>query len=234
VSQPIVAVPPRGRMLADALVHRSGVEAALADFGAAYAREGEGLDVCLADLDDTHLAVEGDAAPLLAVRRTALAWADAVQGHYNRLTCIDPLTGLGSIQHVQAQVAGLYRAAADGWLADADVARTHALVVIELPEVRGDVEPGFGRLEGMLRRATTAELIRDRLPSSSQVAELTADRLVALVRRAPTLHARLAAVVDVLDRRLRVSPSGGSCRGWVEALPPAPDAARDLLDELAR
>lgn len=234
LTRPSAVVPRRGWLLADAMAHRSGIDEAATDFGRAAAQDGEGLDVCLAELDETHLAVDGDVAPPLLVRRVALAWADAVQERYNGLTCADPTTGLSSIQHVQSEVAALYRAAGNGWLVDTDIARTHALAVIELTGIRDDVDDGFGRLEAALRRATAAELVRDGLPATNQVAELNPRRLVALVARTADLDARLADVLDTLGKRLQLSPSGGRCRGWTEALPLGPDAARALLDELAR
>lgn len=233
-SRPTLLVPPTCRPLAQALVHDAGVHDAARDLGAAYAHDGEGLDVCLGDLDDTFVAVDGDTAPLDVVRQTSLAWADAMQDRYNTLSCADPVTGLSSVQHIQTQVAALYRAAGDGWLADADVTRTYALVVVELPPSRTDVQRGFAALEASLRRASAAELVMERVPSCAQVAELGPLRLVGLARRSPDLDRHLAEVVDALRLRLRLSPSGGSCRGWTEALPTSAASARMLLDELAR
>lgn len=231
---PTAVVPHRARALVDALVHGDDLEDVALGFGAAYALDGEGLDVCLAELDDACRAVRGTTADLVLTRQVSLAWAEATQQRYNCLSCADPLTGLPSIQHVQSQVAALYRAAGDGWLVDADITRTHALVVLELPGVRDDVRAGFSRLERALRKATAADLLALRLPECAQVAELNPRRLVGLARRAPDLHGRLSRVVDELDARLQLSPSHGRCRAWSESLPVSPTAARQLLDELAR
>ncbi|MFD1246323.1 hypothetical protein ACFQ3F_00845 [Nocardioides ginsengisoli] len=232
--RPGVVVPARGLRLADALVHREAVEENAADFGVAYAEDGQGLDVCLAELDDTFLAVLDEPPPPRVVRRVALAWADALQNRYNEHGCEDPMTGLNSIHHLQSQVAALYHAAGDGWLADTDIARTYALVVVEMSGTRDDVDPGFGALEGALRRASAAELIRQRMPTCDQVAELSPRRLVALARRTDGLDRSLADAVRMMSQRLQLSPSGGTCRGWTEALPMSPQSARHLLDELAR
>lgn len=233
-ARPTALVPHRARDLADALVHGVEPEDAAWAFGASYAHDGEGLDVCLAELDDTCRAVGGEPAGLVLSRRVALGWAEASQQRYNSLGCADPLTGLPSIQHVQSQVAALYRAAGDGWLVDADVAHSHALVVLDLPRVRDDLRAGFSRVEKALRKASAADLLGQRLPECAQVAELNARRLVGLVRRSADLHPRLAEVVTDLDLRLRLSPSQGRCRAWTESLPVSPDAARMLIDELAR
>ncbi len=247
-AHPTAVVPLRGRLLADALIHNLDVEGAAATFGRCFARDGEGLDVCLGELDDVCAAVQGTEAPPPLVRCVALAWADTLQGHFNGITCADPLTGLASIQHVQTQVADLYRAAQAGWLGDADVARSHVLVVVELPVAAdlpdGPDEPGeaggprgpgrYGALEAALRRATAAELVRQRMPECDQPAQLTARRLVALARRSPDLHRRLVGVVGELDQRLTLTPGAGLARAWAESLPSAPENARRLVDELAR
>ncbi|WP_408897750.1 hypothetical protein ACJ5H2_01260 [Nocardioides sp. R1-1] len=232
--RPTLFVPPGCRELAEALIRDAGVHDAAVELGAAYARDGESLDACLADLDDTYVAVEGDTAPLHVVRATALSWADAMQGRYHTLSCADPLTGVSSVQHLQTQVAALYHAARDGWLVDADIARTHVLVVLELPPRRADLQRGFAAFEASLRRASAAELMTEKVSSCSQVAEVGPYRLVGLARRSPDLDRNLAAVVDELRLRLHLSPGGGSCRGWTEALPASPDSARTLLDELSR
>jgi hypothetical protein len=227
-------VPRRGRLLADALVHDSEVDEATADFGTLYAHDGEGLDVCLAELDDTYLAVDDEAAPPPVVRRVALAWADTVQHRFNGLGCADPMTGLSSVHHIQSQVAALYHAARYGWLADADVPRSFALVVVEMSAVRDDTSPAFATLEAALRGASAAELIRQRMSVCDQVAQLNPRRLVALARRVDGLDRSLVDAVKVIGQRLQLSPSGGSCHGWTEALPVSPESARNLIDELAR
>lgn len=233
-ARPTALVPHRARDLADALIHGVEPQDAARALGASYADDGEGLDVCLADLDDTCRAVSGEPADLVLSRQVSLGWAEAAQERYNSLGCADPLTGLPSIQHVQPQVAALYRAAGDGWLVDADIARSHALVVLDLPRVREDLRAGFSRMEKALRKATAADLLGQRLPECAQVAELNARRLVGLVRRSPDLHPRLAQVVADLDLRLQLSPSQGRCRAWSESLPVSPESARMLIDELAR
>lgn len=232
--RPTAVLPRTGRVLADALVHDRDVDAAAHDFGASYARNGEGLDVCLGDLDDTVAAVLGDVPGTRLTRIVALAWGDATQQRYNGLSCADPLTGLASIQHVQSQVAALYRIAGDGWLVDDDIARTHAIMVVELPVVRDDVQAGFARLEASLRRASAADLITGVVPECALVAELNPRRLGGVVRRAPDLDRRLTGVVADLDDRMSLSPSQGRCRAWCEGLPGDPVAARSLIDELAR
>lgn len=232
--RPTAVVPRGGHALADALVHDLDVDAAAHDFGTSYARNGEGLDVCLGDLDDTVAAVLDEAPDTRLTRRVALAWGDATQQRYNGLSCADPLTGLASIQHVQSQVAALYRIAGDGWLVDDDIARTHAIMVVELPVVREDLQAGFARLEASLRRASAADLITGVVPECALVAELNPRRLGGVVRRAPDLDRRLTGVVADLDCRMVLSPSQGRCRAWCEGLPGDAVAARALIDELAR
>lgn len=233
-ARPTAVVPRGGRALADALVHDLDIDDAARAFGSSYAHNGEGLDVCLGDLDDTVAAVRGETPGVRLTRLVALAWGDTTQERYNGLGCGDPLTGLASIQHVQFQVAALYRIAGDGWLVNDDIARTHAIMVVELPVVRDDVQAGFARLEASLRRASAADLITGVVPECALVAELNPRRLAGVVRRAPDLDRRLTGVVADLDCRMVLSPSQGRCRAWCEGLPGSAVAARALIDELAR
>lgn len=228
------ASPLRGRRIADALALGTDVIDAAADFGTSLALAGEGLDVCLAELDSAYLVVKGGLADPRVTRSAALAWADTVQQRFNNLGCADPATGLGSIQHVRAQIAGLYQAARDGWLATTDIARTYALVVVEMSSVRDDVRPSFAALEGAMRRARAGELIRQRLPESIEVAELNPRRLVTVVRRTEDLEVRLAGVAEAIELRLKLAPSGGSCKAWAVTMPAGVQRATQLLDHLAR
>jgi hypothetical protein len=226
--------PLRGRRIAEALKVGTDVADAAADFGATLALAGEGLDVCLRELDTAYLVSTGGAADPRVARRAALAWAATVQQRFNNLACADPATGLGSIQHVRAQVVALYQAARDGWLATDDIARTHALVVVEMSSVREDVRPSFAALEGAMRRARAGQLIRHWLPESIEASELNPRRLVTVARHSDDLDARLAGLADAIDRRLKLAPSGGSCRAWSETLPSGVERAMRLLDQLAR
>ncbi|WP_377325813.1 hypothetical protein ACFJIY_11860 [Pimelobacter simplex] len=227
-------VSPAARALTDALLRGTGQSGAATAFGKAYATAGDGLGACLDALDDVCRAVDGGAAPPALVRHAALGWGAALERLFPTLACADPVTGLGSVPHLRSEVAGLYRAAGDGLLADPDVARSHVLLVLELPAVRGDVDDAFGGLEGALRRAAAAEALRTALPDCAPPAEVHPRRLVALGRRTDELSQHLAAAAAEVDRRLALSPSGGRCRTWAETLPADADAARLLLDELAR
>lgn len=234
VREAVAGVPSRARLLADALVHGSGVAESARQVGTTYALAGEGLDVCLGDVDATFRAVRAHDPGVDVVRQVALAWSEATQERYNGLSCADPLTGLASIQHLQSQVAALYRIAGDGWLVGDDLADTHAIAVVELPLLHDDVRAAFARLEAALRRASAADLIIRELRECAFVAELNPRRLGGVVRRAPDLDRRLTGVVADLDRRMVLSPSQGRCRAWCERLPGDPVAARALVDELAR
>lgn len=225
---------PRLRQFAEALIQGLDESETAAEFGLSRARQGEGLDVCLGDLDDTYLAVHGEAAPPPVVRATALAWAETMQEHYNCLTCADPLTGLSSIHHLQSEVAALYRAAEEGWLAERDVPTHHAIVVVDLPEVHAGGPRRFSELTSALRHAAAAELVRELLPEAVQPARLNPHRIVALVRRCDGVHRRLAELTARLDQRLALTPTGGRSSAWTEALPDHAQHARRLLDELAR
>lgn len=226
--------PLRCRGYAEAIIAGDDEIATARTIGATYAMDGEGLELCLADLDQVYLAIDADVAPLPVVRATALAWAETTQARYNCMTCADPLTGLSSIHHIQSQVAAFYRAAAAGELNDTDITRSHTLVVLDLPHGRRRDRPGFGELEDALRHAMAAELTRELLPSVAEPALLKPARIVALARRCDGLYQGLSRLTDAVTGRLALSPSGGRAQAWTEALPPTADQARRLLDELAR
>lgn len=227
-------VPPRCRGYAESVIAGAEEVAAARSIGAAYAMDGDGLDLCLADLDEVHLAVDADAAPLPVVRAAALGWAETTQAHYNSLTCADPLTGMSSIHHVQSQIAALYRAAAAGELNVSDISRSHTLVVLDLPRARERRRPGFGDLEDALRHMMAAELIGEFLPHVVEPARIKRDRIVVVNRHFEGIHNSVVALAVAVNRRLTLSPSGGHAHAWTEALPTTPELARLLLDELAR
>lgn len=246
--QTVPAAPPEGAELADSAdqyperlqdlvrIIRSGDDerSAATQLGASYAASGEGLDVCLAELDETLRAIRGEDAGPALVRAVALAWADATQQHYNCLTCADPFTGLSSLQHAQAHLASLYNAAANGQLSDPDIASGQTLVVVQMPSVRERSQPAFAALENSLRAAAAAELIEELLPEVDQPAQLNAHRIAGVARRNTGLPHRLTVLSSELDARLALSPSGGRCAVWTESLPDSYLAASHLLDELAR
>jgi hypothetical protein len=222
------------RPLVAAVLTGADVAEAAAALGARYAAEGEGLELCLADLDETLRTLRAEPAPAPVVRAAALAWADTTQGHYNLLTCRDPFTGLASLQHLQAHLDWLYAAAADGALAVPDVPASRTLVVLDLPVAASRDHPHFGELESAIRAAACAELLAEQLPGAEQPAQLNSHRVVAVARRSPALPSRLAELARRLDGRLALSPSGGRCAVWTEAMPADHAAARRLVDDLAR
>lgn len=217
-----------------ALLLDDDVVEATAVLAARYAAEGEGLDVCLADLDEALTALRDEPADVELVRTAALSWAETTQAHYNSLTCLDPFTGLGSLQHAQAELAGLYAAAGNGRLTDPDIAESRTLVVVDVPVAKPRSRPRFGELESALRAAAVAELVAELLPEADQPAQLNPHRIAAVALRGDGLHDRLAVLARRLDARLLLSPSGGRCAVWTESLPTTQPAARHLLDELAR
>ena len=231
--RPGAVVPYRGLRLADALVHDHAVAEAVTDFATACVQDGEGLDVCLAELDDTYLAVRGEPAPALVVRRATLAWAETARQHSDELAGAGPTSSVNGIEHIRWQVAMLYHEAGEGWLAGA-VDHLYALVVVELSADHPGIAPGFASLAQAVRLTTAVDMIQEWIPGCAQVARLHPGRLAAVARRTPSLDADLAGAVQALTQRLPGEPTAGDCRGWTERLPPTPELARDLLDELAR
>lgn len=192
---------------------------------ARYALDGESLQSLLDDLDQAFSVALLPAPDAALVRSIALAWSDSFLGLYSRITCVDPLTGLASRQHLQMHVAGLYESAPCGrWVIIViETARhPHAIEVSEFPGPLADAVHMT-----VLRSAVGSELVRGELVAalSSRRCGIVAPRDVSL----PGLVLRLQEQV-----RESLGPRLGTVRVWVEGLPTTATAAASLVDELCR
>ena len=227
-------VVPRGfEALGETLVSRGDITVVCAEIGRRHGINGTSLTEALEGLAETYRRVISGEPSFAAVRALTVSWSEAALQYLHALTCEDPLTGLASLAHLRTRLAEIYRAEnARGRTA----ARTHALVVVELADEAGRLDPAssaFTRLDSAMRLTDTAECLRLVYSAGETIGQASSQRAVAIVAKTE----RLADSIAVLQRLLadwhrdrgRAVP-----RVWIEGLPNSQAAATCLLDELAR
>ena len=132
------------------------------------------------------------------------AWADAMLGYLNRLSCADPLTGLESQAHLQTLLG-----------VPSDVRLV--LVVLEVP-----TPDDF--LAHSRRLSLLGELCRGVFPAARATARVGVRRLVVLTSASADLGTRVALLARGAE----------ACSVWVEPVPPTRAGGGALLDRLAR
>lgn len=219
-------VPPGLDAVAEALAAGRTAVAAAAEVGRELASDGVSLGEALSGLAAAYAAVGAGLPDFETVSSLSVAWSDATLDFLHDVTCEDPLTGLASAPHLRTRLAEVYRGAER---AGADVRRTHALVVVDVPRrPDGLVEaaPAFGRALGL---AAVAEVLRAVFDGDETVARLGSDRVAVLVTRTESLGEAVARVRTTAGRLdLPTSPVV-----WIEGLPGQRELGVRLLAELA-
>lgn len=221
------SLPPRFEAVGEALVSTGDTASACAVVGRDVARDGAGLGEALDGLRTTYDLVLGTGPDVASVEAISLAWSEATLEFLHDLSCEDPLTGMASLAHLRSRLHELYR---DAEQSGQPLARTHALVVVDLATVdpRRDADHRFARA---LRLVQVAEMMRAVFAGGETIARVRPDRAVAVVSRSTLLGASVAMLRGLLaDLDLR----GTDVRVWIEGLPAHPDSGGRLLDELAR
>jgi hypothetical protein len=221
------ALPLRFEAVGEALVSDADVIAACAVVGRDVARDGAALGEALSGLRSTYQLLLGVTPAFEAAEALSVAWSDATLEYLHDLSCEDPLTGLASLAHVRTRLDELYREAE---LTDVLVARSHALVIVELCFREPTGVPGH-RFTRALRLVQVTEAMRAVFSGGQTLGRLALDRAVAVVPRTIDLGTSVAllreflADLDLGDAEVRV---------WIEGLPRSADSATRLLDDLAR
>jgi hypothetical protein len=221
------SLPPRFEAVGEALVASGDAASACAVVGRDVARDGAALGEALDGLRTTYDLVLGTGPDVAVVEAISLAWSEATLEFLHDLSCEDPLTGMASMAHLRSRLHELYR---DAEQSGEPLARTHALVVVDL----ATVDPGRDtdhRFTTALRLVQVAEMMRAVFAGGETIARVRPDRAVAVVGRSTLLGASVAMLRGLLgDLDLR----GTDVRVWIEGLPVHPDSGGRLLDELAR
>lgn len=196
--------------------------------GRDVARDGAGLGEALSGLRTTYHLVLDQPPDFAATEALAVSWSEATLEYLHDLSCEDPLTGLASLAHLRTRLAELYR---DAELCDVSARESHALVVVELRRLAdaGASRPG-DHFTRTLRLVQVAEAMRAVYSGGQTIGRLGQDRAAAVVSR----DADLGATVSVLRALLHDELGGSATRLWIEGLPPTPDSATRLLDDLTR
>lgn len=210
--------------LAATLLHEpTAAPAEVARTSSRYGRNGEPLELLLTDLDRCHQMLLGRPTSPEDVRAAALAWAAEVSSHYGHVTCLDPLTGLATLEHLRARLVEVYRGCR-GPLSP--TLGEHRLLVIE---VRPDRPRAGGchrtELARGVRLMQAADHLRGLLVADEVLCAAGRRRLIVLTTP------RTAEEVETLPTALADHPQLGrlvrTCR--VLDLPAHPAAALDLV-----
>ena len=159
-----------------------------------------------------------------------MAWSEATLEYLHELSCEDPLTGLASLAHVRTRLAEIYREAE---LTDVGVARSHALVVVELPLARRRRRCRGHHFTRALRLVPGGRGARARCSPAARPSAGWAWTGPSPWSPAPPTSAPSVGAAARTSSRTSTSATA-DVRVWIEGLPAAADSAARLLDELAR
>ena len=225
--RPSTEVPLGFTAIAEAVRHGIDPTTPCRMVGRQLAEVGVSLDEVLDELEETFWVSGAGEPDFSAVRAVSCGWADSSLEYLHGLSCEEPLTGLATTAHLRTRLAELYRAAECG---RPPVARTHALVVVELARPRGiDAYPET--IDQALRLVDVVDAVRAVYACGETVARVGARCAVTLVRRDEALGDRVGMLRGLL------AESGIALRGhrvWIEGLPTGNDHVGRLLDDLAR
>ncbi|MGH3359252.1 MAG: hypothetical protein ACRDO7_10650 [Nocardioidaceae bacterium] len=215
----------------DALVERlvlgGELDGACVHIGETAATAGVPLDEILGGLEQVYQVVHDADPPFDVTRTLTMAWTESSLQYLHAMSCEDPLTGLASLPHLRSGLHEVYRLCErtgtqpnDRW----------ALVVAEVGRGEHPVLP----LWGGLAMLDVAEALRAAFDDRVTVGRAGRHRVLAIVRRDPTLPIAVSAVQELLASQGAGSGSAEAARLWIEGLPTTSSGASRLLDELAR
>ncbi|WP_182112356.1 MULTISPECIES: hypothetical protein [unclassified Actinotalea] len=182
-------------------------------------------------LDDIGLVYEllGREPGMAVVRALCEGWADAVASVPVRASCLDPESGLPTIEYLGVRLAETYGAARRH---GHEAFTTHCLVLVDV--AREDVPPW----RRMTRSAAMGQALTTSLPAGQPMAALGGGRFTALVARDRDLGELVRRLRDEVNRQavqlevadlVRQPP-----RIWIEPLPETHESAVRLLHHLRR
>lgn len=204
--------------LVSAVLERTDVEQQVWAAARRYALAAEPLQVLLDDVDASLAAVGAAPADATLLRRVAVAWSEVFLTQFGRVTCVDPLTGLETRQHLLRHLQSQNRdGGGEGW----------SLLVIDLRAASPDVAvSSVEALSVSMALVDAAEVVRP-LVVGDHVVSLSPYRCAGLLRRS-TAQDRALEVASRLRHSVGLVP-----RVWVLDVPAEASALPAFLAEAA-
>lgn len=218
-------LPARFEAVGEALSAGSDARAACTVVGRDLARDGVDLSEALHGLWSTFALVVDREPDFEATRALGIAWSDETLGYLHEVSCENPLTGLATLAHLRGRLAEIQRGADSR----GDGGGTHALVVVDVPQLAGASR--HDQLGSSLVMARVASQVRLVFEGEESIGEASPSRLLVLAERNENLGTRVGTLRELLAE---VTPRATVVRVWIEGLPASPSATSTLLDELAR
>lgn len=208
--------------LCEARVTGTGLWPAAERLGAFRARAGVSLGETLADIDALAQLFPDLHADAI-YRAVSLGWADGMQAP--RTEVVDPLTGLVVADYLSTRMGEIYQAAD---VAGRRVSAVHALVVVQLNLTGRQALDRVGPL------ILAAEAMRTVFDGGETLARLSLRMAVALTDRERMLARRAGLLAELITAQFGGKAAPRPARVWIESLPDALSAARNLITELGR
>lgn len=205
--------------LVSAVLARADVEEQVWGAARRYALAAEPLQVLLDDVDASLAAAGAAPADATLLRRISVAWSEVFLTQFARVTCVDPLTGMETRQHLLRHLQSLCRdGAGEGW----------SLLVVDLRSASPDVVVSpVEALSVSMALVDAAELVRP-LVAGDHVVSLSPYRCAGLLQRA-VAEDRALEVASRLRHTAALVP-----RVWVLDVPAEAAALPTFLAEAAR
>lgn len=196
--------------------------------GHARGEHGAGIGETLDDLACLYAAI-GVEPPLPVLRAVCTGWSEGQESVPHAMTCIDPVSGLGSLEYFTVRLRETYARARR---AGRPAGSTHCLIVVDVA-----VE-GLSLVQRFSRSATIGQALMDAFGEGYPMASLGAAMFAVLAERDAGLVQAMTTVrecIDDLAEEMRVaSILRQPPRIWVESLPDSIEAATDLVSHLRR
>lgn len=208
----------------------SGASAVPAAFrlGEMRGTAGVGVAEALDDLAVLYGLLQGE-PPLEVVRGLCEGWGAAVEGAPVRTGCVDPESGLPTLDYLAVRITETYGAARRH---AHHAFTTHALVLVDVAVA--DLHPW----RRAARSAAMGQALSHALPDGHPMASLGGGAFAVLVARDWDLGETVRRMRDAVNEQAQALQIGELLRQppriWIEPLPETHQRAVDLLEHLRR
>lgn len=205
------------------------IGAAAARLGEARGSTGVGVGETIDDFACLFRAAGLDGPPLEAVRALCQGWADAVEAAPVFTQCVDPESGLPTVEYFAIRLAEVYGVAARRQV---PAGETHALVVVDVATEHSAPWRRMARSAAMGRALGSAH------GTGHPMASLGGGVFTVLIERDETLGEQVRRLRDAVQLQATALRVGDIMRQppriWIEPLPETHAAAVEVLASLRR